>query len=70
MALFMMPPLSCLLDPAGDIRFAACEALYNIAKVARVRIMSFFPDVFDALCKVCTLFQLKSKITSSGLFLQ
>ncbi len=34
------------------MRYYACEALYNIAKVARGGIIPFFNDVFDALCKL------------------
>ena len=35
------------------MRYYACEALYNIAKVAREGFMVFFHDVFDALFRLC-----------------
>lgn len=34
------------------MRYYACEALYNIAKVARGSVLPFFNDVFDGLSKV------------------
>ena len=39
-------------DQDSRVRYYACEALYNIAKVARGGIVPFFNDVFDALCKL------------------
>ena len=45
----------CSLTPDQDsrVRYYACEALYNIAKVARECFMIFFHDVFDALFRLC-----------------
>ena len=34
------------------MRYYACEALYNIAKVARGSVLPFFNNVFDGLSKV------------------
>ena len=34
------------------MRYYACEALYNIVKVARGSVLSFFNEVFDGLSKV------------------
>lgn len=34
------------------MRYYACESLYNIAKVARGHILSYFNEIFDGLCKV------------------
>ena len=34
------------------MRYYACEAMYNIAKVAKGEILIYFNDIFDALCKV------------------
>ena len=34
------------------VRYYACESLYNIAKVARGAIVTFFNDIFDNLCKM------------------
>ena len=50
---FLVPPvLSCFFDPDSRVRYYACEALYNIAKVARETILPFFNDIFDGLSKV------------------
>ncbi len=46
------PVLHSFTDQDSRVRYYACEALYNIAKVARGGIISFFNDVFDALCKL------------------
>ena len=35
------------------VRYYACEALYNVAKVARDGFITFFNDVFDALFRLC-----------------
>ena len=35
------------------MRYYACEALYNVAKVAREGFITFFNDVFDALFRLC-----------------
>ena len=43
----------CLTDQDSRVRYYACEALYNIAKVAREGFMVFFHDVFDALFRLC-----------------
>lgn len=48
--------LCASLSPADQdsrVRYYACEALYNIAKVAREGFMVFFHDVFDALFRLC-----------------
>ena len=42
-----------LADQDSRVRYYACEALYNIAKVAREGFMIFFHDVFDALFRLC-----------------
>ncbi len=46
------PVLECFADADQRVRYYACEALYNIAKAARVAFVSHFSDVFDALCKL------------------
>lgn len=46
------PVLACFSDQDARVRYYACEAMYNIAKVAKGEILLFFNDVFDALCKV------------------
>ena len=49
----LIPPvLACFYDQDSRVRYYACEALYNIAKVARGSVLPFFNDVFDGLSKV------------------
>ncbi|KAL9652454.1 hypothetical protein ABK040_000027 [Willaertia magna] len=50
---FMIPPvLKCFNDQDSKVRFHACEAMYNIAKVARGKIIPYLSRVFDGLCKL------------------
>ncbi|KAF2071122.1 hypothetical protein CYY_007551 [Polysphondylium violaceum] len=46
------PVLRCFIDHDSRVRFYACEALFNIAKVTRSKILIFFNEIFDALCKL------------------
>ncbi|BBN11517.1 vacuole morphology and inheritance protein 14 [Marchantia polymorpha subsp. ruderalis] len=46
------PVLNSSTDEDSRVRFYACEALYNIAKVSRGDFIVFFNDIFDALCKL------------------
>jgi hypothetical protein len=46
------PVLACFTDQDARVRYYACEAMYNIAKVAKGEILIYFNDIFDALCKV------------------
>ncbi|ETN42848.1 uncharacterized protein HMPREF1541_02006 [Cyphellophora europaea CBS 101466] len=46
------PVLACFTDQDARVRYYACEAMYNIAKVAKGEILRFFNDIFDALCKL------------------
>ncbi|XP_031569488.1 protein VAC14 homolog [Actinia tenebrosa] len=49
----LIPPvLSCFFDQDSRVRYYACEALYNIAKVARGSVIPYFNDVFDGLSKL------------------
>lgn len=34
------------------MRYYACEAMYNIAKVAKGEILVYFNSIFDQLCRV------------------
>ncbi len=49
----MPPVLACFTDQDARVRYYACEAMYNIAKVAKGEILIYFNHIFDALCKVC-----------------
>ncbi|EFA83986.1 hypothetical protein PPL_03059 [Heterostelium album PN500] len=46
------PVLRCFIDHDSRVRFYACESLFNIAKVIRNKILLFFNEIFDALCKL------------------
>ncbi|CDH10949.1 probable Vacuole morphology and inheritance protein 14 [Zygosaccharomyces bailii ISA1307] len=49
----ILPPvLACFGDQNDQVRFYACESLYNIAKIAKGEILVFFNEVFDVLCKI------------------
>lgn len=48
----MPPVLACFTDQDARVRYYACEAMYNIAKVAKGEILVYFNHIFDALCKV------------------
>ncbi|PHT34329.1 Protein VAC14 -like protein [Capsicum baccatum] len=44
--------LNSFSDQDSRVRYYACEALYNIAKVVRGDFIVFFNQIFDALCKL------------------
>ncbi|KAG2301727.1 hypothetical protein Bca4012_059964 [Brassica carinata] len=46
------PVIKAFCDQDSRVRYYACEALYNIAKVVRGEFIFFFNDIFDALCKL------------------
>ena len=49
----LIPPvLHCLDDPESRVRYYACESLYNIAKVSRGCILTYFHPIFDGLTKL------------------
>mmetsp|Transcript_717 Transcript_717/g.1057 ORF Transcript_717/g.1057 Transcript_717/m.1057 type:complete len:705 (-) Transcript_717:240-2354(-) len=49
----LLPPvLKCFEDQQSRVRYYACEALYNITKVARGSVLVFFNEIFDGLCKL------------------
>ena len=47
----VQPVLVCFEDQDARVRYYACEALYNISKVARVAILVFFNSIFEGLIK-------------------
>jgi vacuole morphology and inheritance protein 14 len=50
----LVPPvLKCFGDQDSRVRYYACEAMYNISKVARGRTLTFFNEIFEGLCRVC-----------------
>ncbi|KAG6714087.1 hypothetical protein I3842_05G185500 [Carya illinoinensis] len=48
----VLPVLNSFSDQDSRVRYYACEALYNIAKVVREDFIIFFNQIFDALCKL------------------
>ncbi|EMS46545.1 Protein VAC14-like protein [Triticum urartu] len=50
--LIVPPVLNSFLDQDSRVRYYACEALYNIAKVVRGDFIIYFNKIFDALCKL------------------
>lgn len=44
--------LTCFNDADSRLRYYACEALYNIVKVARGSVLPHFNVLFDGLSKV------------------
>ncbi len=46
------PVLTCFNDSDSRLRYYACEALYNIVKVARGAVLPHFNVLFDGLSKV------------------
>jgi vacuole morphology and inheritance protein 14 len=52
LGLLLPPMLKCVEDPESRVRYQACEALYNITKVARSDVLGWFNAIFDGLCKL------------------
>jgi len=50
--LLVPPVLECFDDPESRVCYYACEALYNISKVARTSVLRYFNQIFDGLCKL------------------
>lgn len=48
--LLLSPILKCFSDQESRVRYYATEALYNITKVTRSYVLSFFNEIFDGLC--------------------
>ncbi|EDV94566.1 protein VAC14 homolog [Drosophila grimshawi] len=48
------PIMNCLSDQAFNVRYFACESLYNVVKVARSAIIPYFPELFAALSRLVT----------------
>ncbi|KAI8901786.1 vacuolar protein 14 C-terminal Fig4p binding-domain-containing protein [Globomyces pollinis-pini] len=58
----IIPPiLSCFSDHDSRVRYYACEAMYNVGKVARGAILQWFNEIFDALTKLSTDVELSVK---------
>ncbi len=58
----MPPVLQLFSDTDNKVRFHACEAMYNIAKVTRSLILTYFNEIFDGLCKVSLFVHSSNKL--------
>ena len=63
----MPPVLACFTDADARVRYYACEAMYNIAKVGKGEVLRFFNEIFDALCKVSTVSLPLSYLTQTAI---
>ncbi|KAL3921109.1 MAG: hypothetical protein SGPRY_005015 [Prymnesium sp.] len=52
LAQLLPPVLSSFTDQDARVRYYSCEALYNIAKVARASCVAHFNSIFDGLFKL------------------
>ena len=52
LALLVPPVIACFDDTDTRVRYYTCEALYNISKVARGDILTFFNRIFAGLAKL------------------
>ncbi|CAB3410770.1 unnamed protein product [Caenorhabditis bovis] len=48
----LAPIIPCFMDADLQIRYYACESLYNVAKICRTDVLDHFDDIFDALWRV------------------
>mmetsp|Transcript_71906 Transcript_71906/g.164768 ORF Transcript_71906/g.164768 Transcript_71906/m.164768 type:complete len:688 (+) Transcript_71906:3-2066(+) len=51
--LLLPPVLLCFPDQDSRVRYYACEALYNVAKVTRSKILAHLNEIFQGLCRLC-----------------
>lgn len=59
------PILRCFEDSEGRVRYYACESLFNVAKVARAKILRFFNEIFQGICRLVADFDTEVK-TGAG----
>ena len=50
--LLVSPVLECFDDQESRVVYYACEAMYNITKVAKISILTYFNQIFDGLCRL------------------
>ncbi len=51
-SLLLPPVLDCFDSEDTQVRFYACESLYNIVKAARGGILTFINEIFSSLCEL------------------
>ncbi|EHB15464.1 VAC14-like protein [Heterocephalus glaber] len=61
------PVLTCFNDADSRLRYYACEALYNIVKVARGAVLPHFNVLFDGLSKRHSLRGARGVLSHTGL---
>jgi vacuole morphology and inheritance protein 14 len=50
--IIIKPILKCCSDVEPKVRYHACEALYNICKVIRTKILKHINEIFDNCCNI------------------
>lgn len=50
--ILILSVLECFDDAESRVCYYACESLYNISKVARIRVLKYFNQIFEGLCKL------------------
>ena len=53
LASLLKPVLASFSDQDARVRYYGCEALYNIAKVARANCVTYFNDIFNGIDNQC-----------------
>ena len=61
----IIPILRCFEDSEGRVRYYACESLFNVAKVARSKILRYFNEIFEGICRLVADFDTEVK-TGAG----
>lgn len=46
------PVLACFSDSDHNVRFYACQSLYNVAKVARGAVLPHFTEIFNGVSRL------------------
>lgn len=46
------PVLACFSDSDHNVRFFACQSLYNVAKVARGAVLPHFTEIFNGVSRL------------------
>ena len=63
----LLPPvLASFTDQDARVRYYGCEALYNIAKVARASCVAHFNPIFDGLFKLSADTDLQARRRTDG----
>lgn len=61
------PILTCFLDPDPQVRYYACESLFNVIKITGPKIFPLFESIFDCMAKIVADRDVNVKIASESL---